>query len=300
MMLSLTREAQIVMESVILVTGAMRTGSTMLGRLLRSMQRVEAFHEPGVVYSLFPLITKIDSDVWKFLFSTSVFEDALVRSLNGTAINMNQSDESWVGYSLDDSEQTSRMSCTLDREALVQKSLELSVCVKVPEMTSYLKDYRQIFPKSQIILTIRRPERVITSLMRKGYFTDERLLSRPKKWPNCIEDGKAYPFWLPEDQYSEWRSLSEFSRCCLCFSFQYDHYVANSKDLIVDYDALCAKPSDYWLEITSKFGWSPGALTDKLLASVKEPVAMVENAKGPQEAKYLAKAVASYQRIMDL
>ena len=41
---------------------------------------VEAFHEPGVVYSLFPLITKIDSDVWKLLFSTSVFEDARVAS----------------------------------------------------------------------------------------------------------------------------------------------------------------------------------------------------------------------------
>jgi len=233
MTLSLTREAQRVMERVFLVTGAMRTGSTMLGRLLRSMQQVEAFHEPGVVYSLFPLITKIDSNMWKLLFSTSVFEDCLIRSLNATAINMNKFDESWIGYSLDDAEQTARMTSTLDREDLVKKSTGLAVCIKVPEMTPYLPDFRRIFPESQIIVTVRRPERVITSLVRKGYFTDERFFKHPKKWPNYIRDGRAYPFWLPESRYAEWGSMSEFSRCCLCFSFQYDNYVLNEKDLIL-------------------------------------------------------------------
>jgi len=300
MTLSLTREAQRVMERVFLVTGAMRTGSTMLGRLLRSMQQVEAFHEPGVVYSLFPLITKIDSNMWKLLFSTSVFEDCLIRSLNATAINMNKFDESWIGYSLDDAEQTARMTSTLDREDLVKKSTGLAVCIKVPEMTPYLPDFRRIFPESQIIVTVRRPERVITSLVRKGYFTDERFFKHPKKWPNYIRDGRAYPFWLPESRYAEWGSMSEFSRCCLCFSFQYDNYVLNEKDLIIDYDALCRDPHTYWSGIANKFEWLPGPLTSQLLDSVQESVVSIEKAKSLEEQDYFANAMRSYERTVNL
>jgi len=48
-------------ERFYLVTGAMRTGSTMVGRLLRSLRNFEVFHEPAVAYTLFPLIDVMDS-----------------------------------------------------------------------------------------------------------------------------------------------------------------------------------------------------------------------------------------------
>lgn len=300
MTLSLTREAQSVMDRVILVTGAMRTGSTMLGRLLRSMNRVEAFHEPGVVYALFPQINCMDTEVWKLLFSASIFEDCLVRSINATSLNMNETDESCVHLSLDESEISRRVTCTLDHEALLEKSLGFTACVKVPEMLPYLERYRSLFPHSPVIVTLRRPERVISSLIRKEYYADKRLFQRPKKWPNRVVEGKYYPFWLPEERYSEWEMLTEFSRCCLSFSFQYDNYAFRDTDVVVDYDVFCSDPVGYWETISSKFGWEAGPVTEQLLLGVSEPPLTAVSPLNSQDLEYLTLAIDSYQRVNSL
>lgn len=296
MKLAMTPEAENVMETLVLVTGAMRTGSTLLGRIFRSMREVEAFHEPGVVYSLFPLIDQIEPEQWKLLFSASVYEDCLIRSLNATSLNMNRADESWIGHSLDAAELERRMSCDLDHETLRRISLNKTVCVKVPEMTPYLQRYREIFPRSQVILTLRQPERVVSSLLRKGYFSDERLLRHPKKWPNRVFEGRMYPFWLPESIYSEWDGLSEFSRCCLSFSFQYDSYMPSARDVVVDYDAFCAAPQQYWGEIMDKFGWAAGPLTSELLSGVAERPLVADQPNSRQDREYLSRAMYSYER----
>ncbi len=297
MRLKLTDEATEVTERVVLITGAMRTGSTLLGRLLRSMKKFEVFHEPGVIYTLFPQINDLSAESWRLLFSVSIFEDCLIRSLNATAFNMNKADESWVGHSLSSEEITARMSCQLDHEALLQKALEFTVCIKVPEMLSYLEQYRHLYPDSQIIVTLRKPERVIASLLRKSYYSDERLLQRPKKWPNRVVHGKAYPFWLPEDRDHEWEHLSEIERCCLAYCFQYDNYVHHSGDLIIDYDELCRAPKPYWGAISEEHGWINGPRTEHLLSTIAEPTVSIDAMMSGLDTGLYESVVASYERV---
>jgi hypothetical protein len=297
MRLKLTDEANEVTERVVLITGAMRTGSTLFGRLLRSMVKIEVFHEPGVIYTLFPQINDLSAESWRLLFSVSIFEDCLIRSLNATAFNMNEADESWVGHSLSSEEITARMSCRLDHEALLQKALEFTVCIKVPEMLPYLEQYRRLYPDSQIIVTLRKPERVIASLLRKGYYSDERLFQRPKKWPNRVIHGKAYPFWLPDDKDHEWEHLSEIERCCLAYCFQYDSYVHHTDDLIVDYDELCRDPKSYWGMISEEHDWINGPRTERLLSTIEEPTVSINAIMSGLDTRLYEAVIASYERV---
>lgn len=300
MQMSLLPVAEDAVERFYLVTGAMRTGSTMVGRLLRSLKNFEVFHEPAVAYTLFPLIDALDSRHWKMLFTSCIFEDCLIGSLGGTALNMNRHNESFLFHSSTVSSYRKRVRHNNDHEALVELSKEKLVAIKIPEMMPYIERYKELFPDAKTLITLREPEGVIASLLVKGYFSDQRTYVLPKKWPNLVgPKGSFLPFWLKDNQVDRWLASSEADRCCLAYIAQYETYKKCLTDGIIDYDEFCNNPRKYFDGLAQANGWEYGGKTEELLSQVRPNQPADSSTRSLVSAELLAQARSLYQRIQE-
>ena len=301
MQLRLLPIAEEAAERFYLVTGAMRTGSTMLGRLLRSLRNFEVFHEPAVAYTLFPLIEAMDNRHWKLLFTSCVFEDCLIASLAGTSLNMNRYNESFIFHSDTFAGYKGKVSHTNNHEDLVELSKTKLVAVKIPEMMPYVERYKRLFPHNKIFITLRQPEAVIASLIVKGYYSDRRTHTFPKKWPNRVGPNETFlPFWLEDNCVDRWLASSEADRCCLSYIAQYKKCNVNLTDAFIDYDQLCLNPQTYFYNLAELHNWQYGEKTEQLLREVKPSQAAERFDSGIISPDLLAEARELHSRLQEL
>ena len=54
-----------VLQQTIWLTGCARSGTSILGKILSTLNNVEYTHEPQTLYSLLPLIHKIEKNIGK-------------------------------------------------------------------------------------------------------------------------------------------------------------------------------------------------------------------------------------------
>src|SRR5262245_47930304 len=64
-----------VLERAIIVSGAGRTGTTMMGQLIHTLDGVEYGFEPPLLFGLLSLIERMPVEQWKLLFDLYVLEE---------------------------------------------------------------------------------------------------------------------------------------------------------------------------------------------------------------------------------
>ncbi len=271
MNLCLVPEAHAVVRQSIFLTGSMRSGTTMMARLLASLEDTEMFIEPSSIYLLMPMITELETKHWKIIFECILYEDYLVPALAGRNLNFNSNDLTYVGGYMAKDVIDKRLSTAHKHSSLVNRTRETSISIKLPEMMPYVEKLRTYYPHMKYVAMLRRPESCIVSMLNKGWYSDEGLHGKTNKWPVKNELGKNFPFWLPDDKHNQWCSMSEIERCCYSYYFQYRSIKPNKFNLIVDYDKMVIDPSSIFALIVEKLGLKYGKLTNDLLAGVSEP-----------------------------
>lgn len=269
MRLRLTPDAADSTAEALFITGSMRSGTTMMMRLVATLHEVEMVNEPPILYALFPLITDVDPDLWRYLFDAALFEDRLVMSLRGKNLNLNQNDDACIRHFKTDQEVGSRLGSMERRARIVESARGKTIAFKLPEMTYLLPKYRMIHPHGTQIIMLREPGAVVASMVARGYFSDDEILGPPVKWPLHRRTDGNFPFWLPEEEHEEWRRIGQQSRCYRAYIHQYDNYVGGQGDILIDYDWFVANPSERFNEITERLGLRTGELTASLLDGVR-------------------------------
>jgi hypothetical protein len=248
----------------------MRSGTTMMMRLVASLHEVEMFNEPPILYALFPLMTDIDADIWNYLLEAALFEDRLVMSLRGKNLNLNRSDDACILDFKTGQDVSARLESSERRATIVKGAKGRTIAFKLPEMTHLLPKYRLLRPLGKQIVMLREPAAVVASMIARGYFCDAEIAGLPVKWPlHSATDGN-FPFWLPDTEHEEWRSMDQLTRCYRAYVFQYQHYVESENDIVVDYDLFVTNPRRCFGEVTARLGLRAGECTDQLLNTVKQ------------------------------
>lgn len=94
--LRVSEKATQLCDRAIIITGSARSGTTIVGTLLHSMDKVEYAYEPPMLFSLFALMDKIKEEEWKLLYETYLYEDFFLNSIAGRNINCNKLDDSSI------------------------------------------------------------------------------------------------------------------------------------------------------------------------------------------------------------
>jgi hypothetical protein len=265
-------EAKNKIANAVFISGATRTGTSMMARLIYSLDKVECFHEPAFLYSFFYTIDAIPEDQWKILLESFVYEELLLSALAGRRLNFNEHDESCVFHSKPREEIAERLSRTHRHQELVPRSLAHRLAFKMPETVPQLEYLRRYYPQMTFLVMLRRPESVIASLIERGWYSERQMKGRGGEWlfRNARSDLNIPP-WVPDHLIDEFVRTSEADRCAMCYIEQYRHLVSRRDCLIVDFDHLMWQPLSYFTSVTEALGEQFGPLTPKLLESVREP-----------------------------
>ena len=257
----------------IFLGGGTRTGTSMMARLIYSLEKVECFHEPAFLYAFFYMIDQMDEGPWKLLLESFVYEELLLSALAGRRLNFNENDESCVFHSRPRAEIADRLARTHRHHELLPRASQYRLAFKMPETVPQLDTLRRYYPHMTFLVMLRRPESVIASLIQRGWYSEKQMRGTGGDWlfrTGSVEDMKI-PAWVPDSLIEEFVAASEADRCAMCYIEQYKYLVGRSDCIVADFDELMHNPLPYFGAVTRALGEKFGPMTTQLLETVREP-----------------------------
>jgi hypothetical protein len=263
--------AQQAAARAILITGAARSGTSMLGTLIHSLQDVEYVYEPPLIFSLIAQIDAVPRATWSLLYQAYLFEEILADSLAGRRLNLNEHDESCVLRAKAQEEVTRRLSRSHSRAAVMSVVHSHTLAFKAPDILPFVPRLLEYYPNTRLLVTLRDPVRVAQSLVRKGWFSDDTLRDYVGPTPVRGPERPAAPYWVAADDLSTWRRMGEAERALYYYLRMYGTVGDSLTYRLVDYSAFVADPYGEFARVARELGCEYGLMTRTLLQQVAEP-----------------------------
>lgn len=273
---------------VVVITGASRSGKTLLGRLLGSMHSVEHVDEPWLPMMM-PVIQGkglIDPDVATMVlqaFVEELFNDiVLLRTAN-----FRPSDLSSIWEVKGAQEIFSRLVNLHSRDDVRRYVLEkrpVLLC-NLAEVMPFLSFLIKTFPNCKIIHVVRNGLDVAMAVSAKQWFSDEQLRNPLnnqvfRAYEHLEQSCKYYlPWWLPEEKANLFIGMGDFARglCYWCSLLEQSlHHIrelrisASQQYREVKYEALVRNPDGVLDDLTTFLGVEPSEQTAALLAGLED------------------------------
>lgn len=271
-------EASEIVSKGIFLTGATRTGTTMLGSIVYSLQDVEYAEEPPMLYVLLPLIREMPKETFKILYETALFEDHMMPAIAGRRINVNRFDQSSVYNSKSESEVQKRLEKSYRRLEQFPLAQKRHCACKMVEILRYVDTLLDYYPEMRTVLTIRKPESVIASMLEREWFSDKQLKGNSGKWFFKKNMSANVPIWLDDNEEADaFMKANEVERCCRYYIKEYRPFLnaweglKDKKIVKFDYDEFVQDPHGMFKRLSDWLGCAYGDLTEKILNGVKEP-----------------------------
>ena len=277
----LSKEVKDIVSNGIFISGSTRSGTTMMGQLISSLSNVEYAEEPPMLRILFPLINNMPDKIFKFLFEGYIFEEHMMFTIPGRKININRYDQSSIFNSKTESEIKKRLSKSYRRLEIFPMALSRIPAFKLPEVGKHLKKFFSFYPKMKVIIMLRNPESVISSMLEREWYSDKSLRKDHGKWFFLNEQkqkNRNTPDWLKKNEIKKFYNLSEMERCMMYYKMEYQSLAnlgskfLNKKNIIIiDYNRFVSNPQKYFNKVLKTFKLKEGDITNSLIKRVKEP-----------------------------
>jgi hypothetical protein len=256
-------------NNAILISGSARSGTTIFGKILHTFHDVEYIYEPPMLFSLFALIEKLCSSEWKLLYETYLYEEFLMNSLAGRGLNCNRIDDSSI-YNVKPvsliEERLNRTLRKIDADVMAQNS---RIIYKMPDIVPFLRQLKDYYPKTRLIIMLRKAPDVFSSLLEKGWFSNTSLRDKNLIWPNRMLKGMRIPFWVEIKDSEEWIEMDELHRVAYYY-ITVNSPVEKLQDCIkVKYDNIVENPHATVKAVSDELGILWGEKTDEVINTVK-------------------------------
>ena len=150
-------------DEAIIITGAARSGTTIMAKLIHSMEGVECVHEPAMLYSLVSLIDRLDRESWEMLYETYMFQEFLFAALAGRALNCNLEDGSSIYKVKGKAWIEGRLSHSM-RQREIETAMEGSrIAYKVACFAKYIGQIQDSYPNTHAVIMLRDANEVLHS-----------------------------------------------------------------------------------------------------------------------------------------
>ena len=273
-------------KRTLFITGVGRSGTTILSKIIGSLQPTYYVHEPNML-KVVPVLYKLNlcgkrecSDLLKAL----LFEDLILPLIHGRNINFNSLDLSYAGNYADIDKIKQRWNKYRRRMDVINdlKTQKVLFVIKIPEIQPLMSVIKDIFPSSLFIHSIRNCNDVVSSsITRRGWYSDSFIDEQFVDWVICdIERGCKVPWYIDNESrayYNKWNGVTR-SACnwrimnesgmqfCQdnkenCIEFKYEDFITSIKasvQQIVEF-----------IEYNFNFKVCTTEITDKHLDTVK-------------------------------
>jgi hypothetical protein len=267
-MYELSENCHAIVRQSVLITGSARSGTSIFGKLFGTLERVEYFFEPPLLFSLFAILDKLPCSQSRLIFDTYLYEELLIGALSGRSINLRHQDDSSIYNSKTSGEIDRRLGGTGRKRDINVGNAQIAV--KVPDFVYQLTKILEKTNLNQLFISIRDPGATIHSLIKRGWFTNAALQTGDITWPNRFDKIIPTPHWVPEDWLDAWEKMFDADRAALYYITQTD--ISNqlpTSTLIFDYEQLLMQPRALLELVAGHMGLSFGPHTNKILSQVK-------------------------------
>lgn len=256
----------------ILLGGSARSGTTIMGKLVGSLEGVEYFFEPAFLHKFIWQLGRMADGDWQRGFEAYAYDDLLLGAIAGRNLNFNRNDDSCIFNVKTEEEINQRMAKShrkLDLESLAEKH---TLAFKIPDLAFKVPHFQQLYPGLRAIAMVRNPGDVLNSLVSKKWFSDEALHTDSPLPQIDFEMNGAYrvPKWVEPSQVDFWMTASELERCAYYWIRINEYLLGNVEAYhFVSYDAMVRDPESVLAGICDAFSLSRGGKTEAVLASIQ-------------------------------
>jgi len=203
-----TAYPEIFKDRVIIISGVGRSGTSIVGKLIGSMKNTVYLFEPAIMkYMLFT----VSNANTRRSFTGTILEDYILPIMQGRSLNHNANDESYFRNYFVGARYPRRLDAM---KAIIDHNYKF--VIKTNESWGTDQLLRTCFPGFKKINVIRNGNDVVSSSMRKGWYTDEYMRS-VVDWTNwgapwfvSNEDAARWPLWNPITRAAcVWKTLMD-------------------------------------------------------------------------------------------
>lgn len=268
MRLEISNLARDKIENAILLTGSARSGTTILGKVLHSFKAVEYDFEPPMLFTLFPLVSKIPEQEWRILYETYLYEDFFINAVSGRGINCNLIDDSSIYNVKSIADIEKRLKRSIGKVEAEHQGADSVIAVKIPDIVSYLPKVVQYYSAMRVIIMRRDAVGTINSLLAKGWYSDEGLTTN-QIWPFRRHHNMRAPFWVSESDLDRWVEMTEVDRCAYYYIQTHECLDQIPGRIEIRYEELLREPFHTIQNLAKKLDLEFGEMTNKIIASIK-------------------------------
>lgn len=250
-------------NKIVVITGVARSGTTILAKIIGSFCDVNYLFEPAIMLLVPPLIQKkfLSEKQGADLLKGVLFEDFYLQMIQGRYVNFNKNDDSYIGNYLDLKNVEQRWE-KYKRKIDVIDDLENKkslFIIKSPNVQPYLSIIKKIFTGVRFIDVIRDGNDIISSSIRRGFYSDNDLNGRIINWsynhnkikiPCFIEDKDMDLFsnWNHHTRVAYiWRILTEkglqfaYENKQDVIQFKFEDFIQNTEKFVEETENFIGK-----------------------------------------------------------
>ena len=267
-------------DRVVIITGVGRSGTSILGKLIGSMQPSHYLYEPAILK--FPPDNNDDA---MESYRAILFEDYFLPLIQGRNINFNALEDSYIGnYFVNPMKEIASRWVKFPRRPDAIKLLQEEKGLFIIKMTEFaLSDLPEdTFPGARIINIIRNGNDVISSSIARLWFGTDY---QPIDW--LTESGAPW-FLTADEQIYWWDSWNPHTRAACVWRCSVE------RDKIgIRYEDLLERPEYYVEKWKAKFKLAKTELTDRHIKDIrahkpKECFSMLEHIQEPERERYIS------------
>ena len=212
------------LENAVVVTGLPRSGTTILGKIVGSFAPLDYHFEPPTFYFVCAAYAagELSLPAARALLQVHLTESLLLESTQGRGVNLRPSDDSQVLNRMSWADLHARwanVNCRADAIEAVQRA-GVRLAIKMPMVIDAMALLSETLPRVRVVIAMRDGNDVVRSILRKGWLTDEGLMT--ELWP-YVEDherdeGVNIPYWVAPDDRERWEQMSSATRTCLMWA----------------------------------------------------------------------------------
>ena len=203
-------------KNTIVITGSPRSGTSLLGRLISTLEGIDYHFEPTMVSVLSALLSMkaLSPEVASVLLQLHLHEDLLLESAHGRKANLRPGDDSLVLNSIHWTELLTRWQAVSNHNDAIRyiSDKHLQLAFKTAGIIDLIPFLEVALPESRFIIIMRDGRDVVKSIIKKRWLSDEGL--EDNYWPYKLVDGIKAPHLVEDSMVGDWAKMNEVTRAC--------------------------------------------------------------------------------------
>jgi hypothetical protein len=286
-------------DKLLVITGAARSGTTILGKIIGSFENTHYIFEPHISILIPTLIEKkyLAEEQGGELLKALLFEELYLQMIHGRYVNFNEKDDSYIGNYVNPEDVKTRwknLSRRKDAIADIENN-DYVFSLKIPNVQPILPTIKKLFPKMKVIHVIRDGNDCVSSSIRREFYSQDYFNRRNIEWGANYKSLKI-PWYVRTEDKDLFLKWNQYTRAAYLWRFfteiGMDYTKKNRSDTLeFRFEDFRSKPYEFTEKIEKFVGKKRSDISVKHIDSIKTHKQLVyddvtSNVETPEREKY--------------